>query len=106
MDDEIERRKAGCRRAQDNEVIERILATLRANDERMDEFDTAMKNNAKSIYEIRESIAEPLEIILAFRGMANVLTWFGRGLKWTLGIATAILLFWIASKDAFKDLFK
>jgi len=103
---EPDRRQAVGRRSADNEAIERIRVALDLGDDRMDALEYTMKENAKSIKEIREDIAEPLEIIMAFKGTAKVVVGIGKFLKWFFGLGTAALLFWIAFRDALKDLFK
>jgi hypothetical protein len=101
-----DRRQSAGRRSADNEAIESIRTALNLGDDRMDAIEHAVRENAKAIQEVREDIAEPLEIIMAFKGTARVVVGIGSFLKWFFGLGTAVLLFWIASRDAFKDLFK
>jgi hypothetical protein len=84
------RAKATGRRMSDHE-FDSIRASLMAGDERMNRIEEASITNAKEICEIRKSIEEPLQIILAFKGTASVLVWLGKPLKWLLGLSAIIL---------------
>lgn len=91
------------RRMKDNhDQLTRFEARLGEGNERMGRIEIALTANAHKLDTNNEDTSEILEIMQSGKAFFRFASKAGDVLKWTLGIATAILAFWITVKGMTK----
>jgi len=86
------------RRAEDTNPPE--ACALRTVEQRLDDGDERMTRIESSVHEVKEGIAELLDILHNGKGFFKVLGYFATAIKWTAGLAGPMIGLWYVIKDA------
>ena len=89
----------GDRVASYHDQMTRFETRLDENNQRMSAMQVALNSNSATLTTNSADTAEILGILRDSKSFFRVAGAAGSVLKWTLGVATALLIFWYAIKD-------